>query len=95
MNKRFLGLVELAIGLAFLVGAAAIALGEEFYKGKTIRIVVGFPPGGGYDTYTRAVVRHMSRYLLAHGRLPRTIGTLELRTFINIGSRLDSISQPL
>lgn len=62
MNKRFLGLVELFVGLAFLVGASANALGEEFYKGKTIRIVVGFPPGGGYDTYSRATARHMSRY---------------------------------
>src|SRR6476661_7975873 len=26
---------------------------EDFYKGKTVRIVVGFAPGGGYDTYGR------------------------------------------
>ena len=62
MNKKFQCLVELFIGLAFLVGASANALGEEFYKGKTVRIVVGFPPGGGYDRYTRAAARHMSRY---------------------------------
>jgi tripartite-type tricarboxylate transporter receptor subunit TctC len=26
------------------------ALADEFYKGKTIRFVVGAPAGGGYDT---------------------------------------------
>ena len=26
---------------------------QDFYAGKTIRIVVGFPAGGGFDTYSR------------------------------------------
>ena len=63
MNKKFLCLVNFVIGLAFLVGASATALGEEFYQGKIIRFVVGFPPGGGYDTYTRAVARHIGKYI--------------------------------
>ncbi len=63
MNKKFLCLVKIVIGLAFLVGASATALGEEFYKGKTILFIVGTPPGGGYDTYTRAVARHIGKYI--------------------------------
>ena len=63
MNKKFLCLVKLVIGLAFVVGASATALGEEFYKGKTILFIVGFPPGGGYDTYTRAAARHIGKYI--------------------------------
>jgi len=63
MNKKFLCLVKLVIGLAFVVGASATALGEEFYKGKTILFIVGTPPGGGYDTYTRAVARHIGKYI--------------------------------
>ena len=63
MNKKFLCLVELFIGLAFLVGASAKALGEEFYKGKTIRFIVYTQPGGGYDTYTRAIARHIGKYI--------------------------------
>ncbi len=63
MHKRFLCLVKLVIGLAFLVSASATALGEEFYKGKTILFIVGYPPGGGYDTYTRAVARHIGKYI--------------------------------
>ena len=63
MNKKFLCLVKLVIGLTFLVGASATALGEEFYKSKIIRFIVGFSPGGGYDTYTRAVTRHIGKYI--------------------------------
>ena len=63
MNKKFLCLVKFVIGLSFVVGASATALGEEFYQGKTILFIVGFPPGGGYDTYTRAVARHIGKYI--------------------------------
>ncbi len=63
MNKKFLCLVKLVIGLSFVVGASVTALGEEFYKGKTILFIVGTPPGGGYDTYTRSVARHTGKYI--------------------------------
>jgi tripartite-type tricarboxylate transporter receptor subunit TctC len=36
---------------------------EPFYKGKTIRIVVGFAPGGGYDLYSRTIARHLGKYI--------------------------------
>ncbi len=36
---------------------------ESFFKGKTIRIVVGFAAGGGFDTYSRAISRHMSKHI--------------------------------
>lgn len=36
---------------------------ESFYKGKTVRIVVGFSPGGGFDTYSRAIARHLGRHI--------------------------------
>jgi tripartite-type tricarboxylate transporter receptor subunit TctC len=34
-----------------------------YYEGKAIRIIVGTSPGGGYDTYTRLVARHFSKYI--------------------------------
>jgi tripartite-type tricarboxylate transporter receptor subunit TctC len=34
-----------------------------FYEGKTIRIIVGTSPGGGYDTYTRLIARHFAKYI--------------------------------
>jgi len=63
MNKKFLCLVILIIGLASLAGASATAFGAEFYKDKVVRFVVGASPGGGYDTYTRTIARHIGRFI--------------------------------
>ena len=35
----------------------------DFYRGKTVRIVVGFSAGGGYDQYSRLIARHLSRHI--------------------------------
>jgi len=35
----------------------------DFYRNKTIRIVVGFSAGGGYDQYSRLIARHLSKYI--------------------------------
>jgi tripartite-type tricarboxylate transporter receptor subunit TctC len=39
------------------------ASADEFYKGKTITFVVGFSPGGGFDTYTRLIARHFAKHI--------------------------------
>ena len=31
----------------------------DFYRGKVVRIVVGFPPGGGADVYSRILARYL------------------------------------
>lgn len=36
---------------------------EQFYRGKTINIIVGGASGGGYDAYGRALGRHMGKYI--------------------------------
>jgi tripartite-type tricarboxylate transporter receptor subunit TctC len=54
------------IGLVFggLLNSNAPAIGQEpFYRGKVVRVIVGFPPGGGYDTYARLIARHMGKYV--------------------------------
>jgi tripartite-type tricarboxylate transporter receptor subunit TctC len=35
----------------------------EFYRGKTVRVIVGFSAGGGYDQYSRVIARHVSKYI--------------------------------
>jgi tripartite-type tricarboxylate transporter receptor subunit TctC len=39
-------------------GAAA-----PFYEGKSIRLIVGFSAGGGFDTYSRLIGRHLGRHI--------------------------------
>src|SRR5258705_6996083 len=36
---------------------------SDFYKGKTLSLIAGFPPGGGYDTYVRTLARHFGRFI--------------------------------
>lgn len=42
---------------------AAAAGAEPFYRGKTLRIVVGNPAGGGYDVYARLLARFMEKHI--------------------------------
>src|SRR5437867_2007292 len=35
----------------------------NFYRNKTLRIIVGFTAGGGYDQYSRLIGRHLSKYI--------------------------------
>ena len=47
---------------AALAPASAIAQ-ANFYEGKTIRLVVGLAAGGGFDTYARAIGRHLGKHI--------------------------------
>lgn len=50
--------------LLALVGMPrAAAAQDDFYRGKTIRIVVGYSAGGGFDTYSRAIARHLAKHI--------------------------------
>ena len=42
---------------------AYTASDENFYKGKTIRLIVAFSPGGGYDAYSRTIGRHLGKHI--------------------------------
>ena len=63
MGKIFMLAVSVIIGSSLAVASFVSAASEEFYRGKVIRIVVGFSAGGGFDTYARAVSRYMGKYI--------------------------------
>src|SRR5215468_5663994 len=49
-----------------ILAAAAPALADpvsDFYRGKTISLYVGFPPGGGYDLYARVFSPYFTRHI--------------------------------
>src|SRR5919201_1314519 len=54
------GAVSKPTGAAATFNEQAVA---DFYRGKTIRYIIGFGAGGGYDTYARLVARYISKYI--------------------------------
>jgi tripartite-type tricarboxylate transporter receptor subunit TctC len=61
MRRSALALLAAAIGLV-LAGSGSLEA-QSFFAGKTIRIVVGLAPGGGFDTYARLVARHLGKHI--------------------------------
>jgi len=56
------GLRALVLALVLSLACAAGAA-EDFYKGKTISLVVANAAGGGYDLYARFLARHLGRHI--------------------------------
>jgi tripartite-type tricarboxylate transporter receptor subunit TctC len=59
------GLVSAISAALVLAGAAPTARADpaEFYRGKTIEILVGFSAGGGYDAYARALAAFIGEHI--------------------------------
>lgn len=55
----------LALALAAFMTATSAAQADvaEFYRGKNLRILVGYGPGSGYDVFARLLGRHIARYI--------------------------------
>src|SRR4029450_1903051 len=55
-------LVGLTAATLLLISAQAYSQ-DSFFKSKTMHIIVGGPPGGGFDTYARMIARIMPRHI--------------------------------
>jgi tripartite-type tricarboxylate transporter receptor subunit TctC len=59
------------LSLTFIVASLVLVLStfaptnaqDSFYQGKTVRIIVGASAGGGYDTYSRTIARHIGKHI--------------------------------
>ena len=62
--KKVLSVVTgAAIGLGVSATAAQADAVADFYKGKTLRVIVASSAGGGYDAYSRVLAEHIVRFL--------------------------------
>src|SRR3954471_24015638 len=60
-------LIALAVLSTIALGAAALpASAADFFAGKSIDMLIGAPPAGGYDIYARALARHYGRLIPGH-----------------------------
>jgi tripartite-type tricarboxylate transporter receptor subunit TctC len=60
VTLRFL---VLALAMLAVAGTSASADVAAFYRGKTLRILVGYGPGTGYDVYARLLGRHIVKHI--------------------------------
>lgn len=63
MKSRVYSTMIVAVGLGLAITAQNVLAQANFYAGKTVRFIVGFTAGGGYDAYTRAIARHMGKHI--------------------------------
>jgi tripartite-type tricarboxylate transporter receptor subunit TctC len=55
--------IRFRVVICALLLTAATVHAQDFYQGKTVRIIVGAAAGGGYDTYSRTIARHMGKHI--------------------------------
>ncbi len=62
-DRRARGRRSLLLSLCVVALLPALANAQEFYAGKTITIIAGFPPGGGVDGEMRILSKYFARYI--------------------------------
>src|ERR1700746_1931690 len=60
MAIRWMALLLASLALVSQAWADTVA---DFYKGRTVTLIVGYGPGGGYDLFARLMARHLGRYI--------------------------------
>jgi tripartite-type tricarboxylate transporter receptor subunit TctC len=65
MRKTALFAAAAAGAVALMLAPPPAAADAGYYKGKTVRILVGFGAGGGYDAYARMLAPHFAERLVA------------------------------
>lgn len=59
-------LYKATLGIVFmspLVGVGNAVPATEFFRGKSVNMIVGYSAGGGYDIYARAIARHLGAHI--------------------------------
>ncbi|MBX9774838.1 MAG: hypothetical protein K2Y71_10555 [Xanthobacteraceae bacterium] len=92
----------ISVSAKIFCATALVALGTlpapaqgvaDFYKGKTVQIVVGFGVGGGYDLYARALSRYLGKHLPGHPNVVvqnmEGAGSVRAANFVYAGSPQD------
>ncbi|HLK80388.1 MAG TPA: hypothetical protein VKT99_02680 [Xanthobacteraceae bacterium] len=59
-------IAALALAVTAIPAPAMADDAGSFFTGKTVRILVGFSPGGGYDIYARELARYLGRHIPGH-----------------------------
>ncbi|HEY2527845.1 MAG TPA: hypothetical protein VGJ20_07835 [Xanthobacteraceae bacterium] len=65
LRSKAAAMLATALLLALTRGTPADDV-ANFYKGRTLTVLIGYSVGGGYDLYARVLARHLGRYIPGH-----------------------------
>jgi tripartite-type tricarboxylate transporter receptor subunit TctC len=75
---------------------SGIVHADDFYRGKTVRVIGGGSAGGGFDIYTRAMARHMGKHIPGNPFLivenMTGAGTLIAAKYVHSSAKPDGLS---
>ena len=79
-----------------LTGQVSAQTPEEFYKGKNVDLVIGYPPGGSNDTWGRLLARHIGKHIpgkptLVPKNMPGAGSFLAANTVFNVSPKDGSV----
>jgi tripartite-type tricarboxylate transporter receptor subunit TctC len=63
LKHKAVAVALLALSASALSVPATAQSVEEFYKTHPLTVIVGYSPGGGYDTHVRGVMRYYNRHI--------------------------------
>ena len=69
MKKSFVMVMTLAVLAVARTGAANADPIADFYRGKTVRMIIGYGVGGGYDLYARITAEFLGRHIPGSPRI--------------------------
>src|SRR5436305_2227649 len=103
-DKKGMTLMHIAV-LARGIAVSALALFSmtahaqgpaDFYKGKTVDLMIGYSVGGGYDVYARMIARHLGKHIPGNPTvIPRNMegaGSLRLANWLYTAAPKDGTS---
>jgi tripartite-type tricarboxylate transporter receptor subunit TctC len=87
--------IALISGLVATPAAAADSV-AQFYGGKSISLLIGYGPGGGYDSYARVLARHLGKHIPGNPSIvPQNMpgaGGLAVANFLSNVARADGLT---
>ena len=63
MTIRSVAFVSVLCAVALAAAPGRAQTPEQFYKGKQIELVIGYPPAGSNDVYARLLARHLGKHI--------------------------------
>ena len=85
-SRRTVWALAIALVVSLISESARCAGVEDFYRGRTVSLIIGYSVGGGYDLYARLLARHMGQYVPGHPTIvPQNLtgaGSLRAATFL-------------